>query len=146
MADTAQVVIDQYINSVSHEMTCSGKRKRTLLSRLRGDIEELADIRGNSFDEAAIESHFGKPKDVAAGFLETTDLSEVKKKLSVKRAVVICVAVTCIIALIGILGYIAYEYVQEERFAHGYAVETPVYNIEDVPDDVLNPPEDARTY
>lgn len=146
MADITKNAIDRYINAVGHEMTCSGKRKHALLSRLRGDIEEFADIYGDHFDETAIESHFGQPKDVAAGFLETTDFSEVKKKVSTKKIIVTCTIITCILVLIGVFSYIIYEYVREEIFANGYAVETPVYNVEEIPDEVLNPPEGTRTY
>ena len=45
-----------------------------------------------------------------------------------------------------IIGYVGYEFIQERKFADGYAVETPVYNIEEVPSEVTNPPEDAKVY
>lgn len=142
MAKQKKSEVDRYIHAVGCEMTCSRKRKQVLLKRLRGDIEEFADTCDGELQISRIEAHFGKPEDVAAGFLETTDFSEVRKTFSTKKIVVICTVVTCIIALIGIFGYILFDNWRQEDFLNG-RVETIIYEADGTPPPE---PENARTY
>lgn len=41
--DAVNPAISQYLHEVEKEMTCSPKRKKELLQRLRTDIEEFVD-------------------------------------------------------------------------------------------------------
>lgn len=94
---------------------------------------------GHELSREEIEAQFGSPEEAAKGFLKVT---EIRKKVSAKRIIAIFLVVMCAV----IIGYVSYEFIQERKFADGYAVETPVYNIEEVPSEVTNPPEDAKVY
>lgn len=86
--DAVNPAISQYLHEVEKEMTCSPKRKKELLQRLRTDIEEFADNCGEDLDKQAIADHFGAPKDIAENFLATTDYADVKKAVSTRKIVI----------------------------------------------------------
>ena len=138
--DAVNPAISQYLHEVEKEMTCSPKRKKELLRRLNTDIEEFADDYGDTLDKQSIEAHFGEPKDIAENFLATTDYAEVKKTFSTKKAVIICVAVACLIALIGITSYILYDHWRDEEYLKGHIIEITYETVDGTP-----PPEPEGT-
>lgn len=138
--DAVNPAISQYLHEVEKEMTCSPKRKKELLQRLRTDIEEFADNRGEDLDKQAIADHFGAPKDIAENFLATTDYADMKKAVSIKKTIVICTVVACLIALISFIIYIIYDYWARENFANGYVIEVTYETVDGTP-----PPEPEGT-
>ena len=138
--DAVNPAISQYLHEVEKEMTCSPKRKKKLLQRLRTDIEEFADNCGEDLDKQAIADHFGAPKDIAENFLATTDYADMKKAVSIKKTIVICTVVACLIALIGFVIYIIYDYWARENFANGYVIEVTYETVDGTP-----PPEPEGT-
>lgn len=138
--DAVNPAISQYLHEVEKEMTCSPKRKKELLQRLRTDIEEFADSRGEDLDKQAIADHFGAPKDIAENFLATTDYADMKKAVSIKKTIVICTVVACLIALISFVIYIIYDYWARENFANGYVIEVTYETVDGTP-----PPEPEGT-
>ena len=125
--DAVNPAISQYLHEVEKEMTCSPKRKKELLQRLRTDIEEFAD-------------NCGAPKDIAENFLATTDYADMKKAVSIKKTIVICTVVACLIALISFVIYIIYDYWARENFANGYVIEVTYETVDGTP-----PPEPEGT-
>lgn len=138
--DAVNPAISQYLHEVEKEMTCSPKRKKELLQRLRTDIEEFADNCGEDLDKQAIADHFGAPKDIAENFLATTDYADMKKAVSIKKTIVICTVVACLIALISFVIYIIYDYWARENFANGYVIEVTYESVDGTP-----PPEPEGT-
>lgn len=138
--DAVNPAISQYLHEVEKEMTCSPKRKKELLQRLRTDIEEFADNCGEDLDKQAIADHFGAPKDIAENFLATTDYADMKKAVSIRKTIVICTVVACLIALIGFVIYIIYDYWARENFANGYVIEVTYETVDGTP-----PPEPEGT-
>lgn len=138
--DAVNPAISQYLHEVEKEMTCSPKRKKELLQRLRTDIEEFADNCGEDLDKQAIADHFGAPKDIAENFLATTDYADMKKAVSIKKTIVICTVVACLIALISFVIYIIYDYWARENFANGYVIEITYETVDGTP-----PPEPEGT-
>lgn len=141
--DAVNPAISQYLHEVEKEMTCSPKRKKELLQRLRTDIEEFADNCGEDLDKQAIADHFGAPKDIAENFLATTDYADMKKAVSIKKTIVICTVVACLIALISFVIYIVYDYWARENFANGYVIEVTYETVDGTPPPE---PEGARIY
>ncbi|HJB61120.1 MAG TPA: hypothetical protein IAA38_05625 [Candidatus Ruminococcus gallistercoris] len=141
--DAVNPAISQYLHEVEKEMTCSPKRKKELLQRLRTDIEEFADNCGEDLDKQAIADHFGAPKDIAENFLATTDYADMKKAVSIKKTIVICTVVVCLIALISFVIYIIYDYWARENFANGYVIEVTYETVDGTPPPE---PEGARIY
>lgn len=138
--DAVNPVISQYLHEVEKEMTCPPKRKKELLQRLNSDIEEFADDYGNTLDKQSIEAHFGTPKDIAENFLAATDYAEVKKAFSTKKAIIVCVAAACLIALIGIASYILYDHWRDEEYLKGHIIEITYETVDGTP-----PPEPEGT-
>ena len=138
--DAVNPAISQYLHEVEKEMTCSPKRKKELLQRLRTDIEEFADNCGEDLDKQAIADHFGAPNDIAENFLATTDYADMKKAVSSKKTIVICTVVACLIALISFVIYIIYDYWARENFANGYVIEVTYETVDGTP-----PPEPEGT-
>ncbi len=138
--DAVNPAISQYLHEVEKEMTCSPKRKKELLQRLRTDIEEFVDNCSEDLDKQAIADHFGAPKDIAENFLATTDYADMKKAVSIKKTIVICTVVACLIALISFVIYIIYDYWARENFANGYVIEVTYETVDGTP-----PPEPEGT-
>ena len=138
--DAVNPAISQYLHEVEKEMTCSPKRKKELLQRLRTDIEEFVDNCGEDLGKQAIADHFGAPKDIAENFLATTDYADMKKAVSIKKTIVICTVVACLIALISFVIYIIYDYWARENFANGYVIEVTYETVDGTP-----PPEPEGT-
>lgn len=131
--------VEWYLDAVNKALICSRKVKKRVISQLSDDICGLEEEYGHELSREEIEAQFGSPEEAVKGFLKVT---EIREKISAKRIIAICLIVVCAV----IIGYVGYEFIQERKFADGYAVETPVYNIEEVPSEVTNPPEDAKVY
>lgn len=141
--DAVNPAISQYLHEVEKEMTCSPKRKKELLQRLRTDIEEFADNCGEDLDKQAIVDHFGAPKDIAESFLATENYAEVKKAWKTKRIAIIAIIITCVIIFAGVVTYIAYDHWLQEQFYDGYIVERSYETVDGTPPP---PPPGAKVY
>lgn len=141
--DAVNPAISQYLHEVEKEMTCSPKRKKELLQRLRTDIEEFADNCGEDLDKQAIADHFGAPKDIAENFLATENYVEVKKARKTKRIAIIAIIATCVIIVAGVAAYIAYDHWLQQQFYDGYIVERSYETVDGTPPP---PPPGARVY
>lgn len=141
--DAVNPAISQYLHEVEKEMTCSPKRKKELLQRLRTDIEEFVDNCGEDLDKQAIADHFGAPKDIAENFLATENYVEVKKAWKTKRIAIIAIIATCVIVVAGVAGYIAYDHWLQQQFYDGYIVERSYETVDGTPPP---PPPGARVY
>lgn len=128
--DAVNPAISQYLHEVEKEMTCSPKRKKELLQRLRTDIEEFAD-------------NCGAPKDIAENFLATENYVEVKKAWKTKRIAIIAIIATCVIIVAGVAAYIAYDHWLQQQFYDGYIVERSYETVDGTPPP---PPPGARVY
>ena len=141
--DAVNPAISQYLHEVEKEMTCSPKRKKELLQRLRTDIEEFVDNCGEDLDKQAIADHFGAPKDIAENFLATENYVEVKKAWKTKRIAIIAIIITCVIIIAGVVTYIAYDHWLQEQFYDGYIVERSYETVDGTPPP---PPPGAKVY
>lgn len=144
--DAVNPAISQYLHEVEKEMTCSPKRKKELLQRLRTDIEEFADNCSEDLDKQAIADHFGAPKDIAENFLATENYVEVKKAWKTKRIAIIAIIAiiaTCVIIVAGVAAYIAYDHWLQQQFYDGYIVERSYETVDGTPPP---PPPGARVY
>lgn len=141
--DVVNPAISQYLHEVEKEMTCSPKRKKEFLQRLSVGIEEFIDNCGEDLNKQAIADHFGAPKDIAESFLATTDYADVKKAVSIKKTIVICAVIACLIGLICSVGYIIYDHWRDEDYLKGHIIEITYETVEGT-----SPPEPegARVY
>lgn len=90
-----------YIKSVSDSLVCDSTTKRLFIRDLRSKIHEYT----QENEEAGIKeliAVFGSPEEIAEDFLNIESPDELRKTLSVKRAVIIAAA-TAVILFVSIL-------------------------------------------
>ena len=130
---------DLYLEAVNKKLVCPRRIRKKFLSQLSADVTELAETCKSEPTTADLEARFGTPEEVAVNYLHAAGFSEVRESLSSKRVVVICVIIACIIALIGVFGYILFDNWRDEEILNG-RVETVTYEVDGTP-----PPEPENT-
>lgn len=130
---------DLYLEAVNKKLVCPRRIRKKFLSQLSADVTELAETCKSETTTADLEARFGTPEEVAVNYLHAAGFSEVRESLSSKRVVVICVIIACIIALIGVFGYILFDNWRDEEILNG-RVETVTYEVDGTP-----PPEPENT-
>lgn len=135
----AKTDVDLYLEAVNKKLVCPRRIRKKFLSQLSADVTELAETCKSETTTADLEARFGTPEEVAVNYLHAAGFSEVRESLSSKRVVVICVIIACIIALIGVFGYILFDNWRDEEILNG-RVETVTYEVDGTP-----PPEPENT-
>lgn len=123
---------DLYLEAVNKKLVCPRRIRKKFLSQLSADVTELAETCKSEPTTADLEARFGTPEEVAVDYLHAAGFSEVRESLSSKRIVVICVIIACIIALIGVFGYILFDNWRDEEVLNG-RVETVTYEVDGTP-------------
>lgn len=109
------VLLNEYISSVSSLIICSPKRKKSFLSELRCDVERFLSETENA-TKKDVENFFGTPESIASSFIANADSTEIKRKISLKKVCIIAV----IIALFIYLAFVVISLIDVHREAHGY--------------------------
>lgn len=135
----AKTDVDLYLEAVNKKLVCPRRIRKKFLSQLSADVTELAETCKSETTTADLEARFGTPEEVAVNYLHAAGFSEVRESLSSKRVVAICVIIACIIALIGVFGYILFDNWRDEEILNG-RVETVTYEVDGTP-----PPEPENT-
>lgn len=124
--------VDLYLEAVNKKLVCPRRIRKKFLSQLSADVTELTETCKSEPTTADLEARFGTPEEVAVNYLHAAGFSEVRESLSSKRIVVICVITACIIALVGVFGYILFDNWRQEDFLNG-RVETIIYEADGTP-------------
>lgn len=91
-----------YKNDVKSKLLCDSKISKTLFKDLQNDIDNyIEDNNVTSIEE--IYNHFGSADDIATAFLDTVDITAVKRKMNIKKLIAVLVAAVIIIWGIGVL-------------------------------------------
>lgn len=134
---------DLYLDKVKEQLVCGGKRKRDILRRFSADVEAFAEALGDDCSMEALEAEFGTPQYAAQAALRMENVSAVRKTLNTKKTIVGIIAAACVIVLLVVLLYIAYDWKQKEAFDNGRYVVTLYEHAEGTPPPE---PEDAQVY
>ena len=135
--------VEAYLNAVDRALLCNKVQKKRVLRQLTTDIETFCDANGEPTAEQ-LEKHFGTAEEMAVGLLRQTDVAELQKSLCMRKIILACVIITCIIALISLVCFLIHRAKMQEDIAHGYCVET-IY--EHTVDGTPPPPEETdRVY
>ena len=113
-----EALINDYISAVSSAVICQGKKKRCFLECLRQDAEDFLNENGGA-TRAELESVFGSPEDIAASMLSNSESSEIKRKISLKKTVIVAVLAVLFIYL----AFVVLSLVDVHYEAHGYVEE-----------------------
>lgn len=91
--------IRRYCRTVGSYLPCARRQKRQLLRDLRQRLEEYRDEHP---DETSPEERFGTPQQVAAGYVDDMDTTELLQALRYRRRVITAV-VSGILAALAVL-------------------------------------------
>ena len=91
--------IRRYCRAVGSYLPCTRRQKRQLLRELRQRLEEYRDEHP---DETSPEERFGTPQQVAAGYVDDMDTTELLQALRYRRRVITAV-VSGILAALAVL-------------------------------------------
>lgn len=109
------VLINEYISSVSSLIICPLKQKKAFLAELRSDVENFLVETENATKED-IENFFGTPESIASSFISNTDSAKIKRKISIKNIIILAV----VLALLIYLAFVVISLIDVHTEAHGY--------------------------
>ena len=109
------VLITEYISSVSSLIICPLKQKKAFLAELRSDVENFLVETENATKED-IENFFGTPESIASSFISNTDSAKIKRKISIKNIIILAV----VLALLIYLAFVVISLIDVHTEAHGY--------------------------
>ena len=109
------VLINEYVSSVSSLIICPLKQKKAFLAELRSDVENfLVEIENATKED--IEKFFGTPESIASSFISNTDSAKIKRKISIKNIIILAV----VLALLIYLAFVVISLIDVHTESHGY--------------------------
>lgn len=118
------VLINEYISSVSSLIICPLKQKKAFLAELRSDVENFLVETENATKED-IENFFGTPESIASSFISNTDSVDIKRKVSLKKILV----VSMVVALLIYLAFVIISLIDVHTESHGYFEEGLISSV-----------------
>ena len=107
-----------YKNEIKSKLICDSKVSKKFFEDLQNNIDDyIADNNATSIEE--IYKHFGTADEIAKAFFETTDISTIKKKISVKK--LIAILVIAVVVIWGIV--VAFDFVDSKNAQSTYEVQ-----------------------
>lgn len=85
----------KYIKETNSYLICDFRTRNKFISDLKGDIDEYIESNSiNDFD--SVYNHFGEPRDIAKGFLESADTKKIKRKMDITKVVMIAIIIALV--------------------------------------------------
>lgn len=109
------LLLNEYISSVSSLIICPLKLKKAFLAELRSDVENFLAENENATKEE-IENFFGTPESIASSFISNTDSAKIKRKILIKNILIIAI----ILALLIYLAFVVISLIDVHTESHGY--------------------------
>ncbi|MBE6786130.1 MAG: hypothetical protein E7538_07870 [Ruminococcaceae bacterium] len=109
------LLLNEYISSVSSLIICPSKQKKAFLAELSSDVEGFLAENKNATKED-VEKIFGTPESIATSFISNADSVKIKRKLSIKNIIILAV----ILALLIYLAFAVISLIDVHAEAHGY--------------------------
>ena len=139
-------ICDIYSNEVRKKLIVSKTQKRLLLRQLSQSLQDFEEEHGGEVGLEDIEARFGSSTELAEILLHQSGTAELKRTINKKRTATWIIIAVCIISLLIGIFYIAYDHKRKEAFISGYEAETQVYDENEIPEHIENPPKNTRTY
>ena len=109
------VLINEYVSSVSSLIICPLKQKKAFLAELRSDVENFL-VETENATKKDIEKFFGTPESIASSFISNTDSAKIKRKISIKNIIILAV----VLALLIYLAFVVISLIDVHTESHGY--------------------------
>lgn len=115
MSEASDIRLKKYFREIESVLLCPEKKKSVFINQLKADIDDYLSNSPDA-DMGEIISVFGTPEEIAAGFSGELSGAELKKRLSVKKAVLFAVLAALIIWAV----FAVVSYIDVHTEAHGY--------------------------
>lgn len=109
--------IRRYCRAVGSYLPCARRQKRQLLRELRQRLEEYRDEHP---DETSPEERFGTPQQVAAGYVDDMDTTELLQALRYRRRVITAVVSGILAALVVLTAALCVQLYDYHRAIRGW--------------------------
>lgn len=107
--------LQEYFREISNRVICPKKLKQEFINQLRNDIDcFISDNPGAKITD--IKENFGTAEAIAESFTQGLDSSELKKKLSIRKMILVAV----VIALVIYAAFVVISLIDVHNEAHGY--------------------------
>ena len=107
----------KYVKEVNSYLICDFGTRNKFIRDLKNDMEEYIES-SSATDFKEVAEHFGDPKDIVKGFLETADTKKIKRKMNVTRVILIGVIIALVMWGLGITAVI----IDNHKSNTGYGV------------------------
>jgi len=114
--------VESFIKEVDEHLLCQEPIKQKFLSDLKNDITEFVE-NNDVNDISSVYNQFGKPDEIARGFLDSVDPKSIKKATKWKKVLIIGV----IVALMSLVIYMVISFIDGHSRSTGYYGETTVH-------------------
>lgn len=114
--------LDLYYKEISALVLCEKKKKAEILKSLKVEIADYLEASPDS-DMDEIRAVFGSPEEIAAGFSAELSQNEIRKKLSIRKAVIAVLLFALLVWTI----FAAISLIDVHTEAHGYFREGLLY-------------------
>ncbi len=115
MTEALKKDLHVYFKEIDNLLICDRKNKKDFLADLKNDIDEFVQTESDAnFND--ILSAFGRPDEIAESFLKNTDVSNIKKKMNVKKLFLFLLLTVVLVYIIFIIA----SFIAVNTEAHGY--------------------------
>ncbi len=121
MNKSLQIEIKKYIKEVKSLVFCNNKLLKEFLKDFESDVANYAE-ENNITDINSIIQHFGTPESVAKGFLESTDLKIIRKRIRIKNVILAGILIAVTVWAVGV----TFAVIEGVKSINGYSVEQPI--------------------
>lgn len=120
--------LDDYLKQIKKLLVCDGARRKEFMNSFEDNLEEYLKANPDT-DFSKLQEEMGTPQEIANSFLENESAASIKKRMSVKKWVIIGIAVALLLLII----MIVIELIDAHKAHRGYGEETIV--VESVSED-----------
>ena len=100
---------DLFVSKVSSLLPVHSKKEREFLNGLKNAVKDYTDSNPNATSEE-ITDHFGEPRDIVQGYIDSMDIDLLIKKISTRRILLRFLIAILICAVIGLCVFVGFIY------------------------------------
>lgn len=114
----------QYLNQIKKLLVCKGSQRKKFLNSFADNMDEYLKDNPDA-DFAKLQEDMGTPQEIADAFLENESASQIKKRMSFVKWIIIGV----VFALLLLIAMIVIEVIDGHKQHDGFGLETLVEEV-----------------
>lgn len=111
--------LKRYYKNIQRELVCSREAKRRILSDIAPNVVAYLSEHPET-DLAAVENHFGTPRQIAASYVDSLGTQELLRKLKLRNRILLIVTVALVISVGAWLTALVIASIDAKNSARGY--------------------------